>query len=48
VVAEGIEDDATLAVLQELGCDYGQGYLFSAPLPASEFEAWAQSWRGFN
>ena len=48
VVAEGIEDDATLATLQELGCDYGQGYLFSTPLPASEFEAWARRWRGFT
>jgi len=48
VVAEGIEDDATLTTLQELGCDYGQGFLFSAPLPAAEFEAWVQGWRGFN
>ncbi|MEP1473173.1 MAG: GGDEF domain-containing phosphodiesterase [Halieaceae bacterium] len=48
VVAEGIEDDAALMTLQELGCDYGQGYLFSPALPAAEFEQWAQQWQGFE
>jgi len=33
VVAEGIEDTATLSLLRELGCDVGQGYLFSRPGP---------------
>ena len=28
VVAEGIEDEATAEVLVELGCDFGQGFLF--------------------
>ena len=32
VVAEGIEDVDQLAMLQEFGCDIGQGYLFSKPL----------------
>ncbi|WLT39007.1 EAL domain-containing protein [Synechocystis sp. B12] len=32
VVAEGIETQAQLEILQSLGCDYGQGYLFSRPL----------------
>ena len=32
VVAEGIETDGQLEVLQEAGCEYGQGYLFSRPL----------------
>ena len=36
VVAEGIEDEKTLDVLKELGCDYAQGFLFSKPL---EYEA---------
>ena len=31
VIAEGIETEAQLAVLQNLGCDYGQGYLFAKP-----------------
>lgn len=36
VVAEGIEDDATLDLLRELGCDLAQGYLISRPMPAGE------------
>ena len=31
VIAEGIETRTQLALLQEWGCDYGQGYLFSKP-----------------
>ena len=38
VVAEGIESIRQLSQLQLLGCDFGQGYLFSRPLPASEME----------
>jgi diguanylate cyclase (GGDEF)-like protein len=36
VVAEGIEDDATLRLLVELGCDLAQGYFISKPKPAGE------------
>jgi diguanylate cyclase (GGDEF)-like protein/PAS domain S-box-containing protein len=38
VVAEGIETAAQRDLLLRAGCDYGQGYLFSGPLPADEFE----------
>jgi diguanylate cyclase (GGDEF)-like protein len=37
VVAEGIEDLATLRKLREWGCDYGQGYFISKPIPAEDF-----------
>jgi EAL domain-containing protein (putative c-di-GMP-specific phosphodiesterase class I) len=37
VVAEGIEEDAQLAVLRDLGCDFGQGYLFAKPMDPADF-----------
>jgi EAL domain-containing protein (putative c-di-GMP-specific phosphodiesterase class I) len=40
VVAEGVEDEATLALLLSIGCPTVQGYLFSKPLPAAEIEEW--------
>lgn len=38
VIAEGIETPSQLAVLQNLGCDYGQGYLIAKPKPREETE----------
>ena len=32
-VAEGVESEAQRLLLCELQCEYGQGYLFSRPLP---------------
>jgi len=36
VVAEGIEEEAQLAELRELGCEIGQGYLFAKPMDADD------------
>jgi diguanylate cyclase (GGDEF)-like protein len=44
VVAEGVQDQASLDMLRELGCDVGQGYYFSRPLPLEEFENWVRDW----
>ena len=38
VVAEGVETEGQVQLLKELGCDLVQGFYFSPPLPASEFE----------
>ncbi len=38
VVAEGVEDEAQYEKLKEMGCQIIQGYYFSKPLPADEFE----------
>jgi diguanylate cyclase (GGDEF)-like protein len=40
VVAEGVEDPASLELLARIGCDSVQGYLLSPPLPAEDFESW--------
>lgn len=37
VVAEGVESKGQMNVLNELGCNRGQGYYFSRPLPADQF-----------
>jgi EAL domain-containing protein (putative c-di-GMP-specific phosphodiesterase class I)/DNA-binding response OmpR family regulator len=38
VVAEGVEEDRHMSMLKELKCDYGQGFYYSAPMPASDAE----------
>ncbi|MEG4418246.1 EAL domain-containing protein [Microcoleus sp. LAD1_D5] len=38
VIAEGIETTQQLQCLQQLGCEFGQGYLFSKPLAGAEIE----------
>ena len=38
VVAEGVETPDQLDLLDAMGCDYAQGYFFSKPIPAEEFE----------
>jgi len=40
VVAEGVEDEASVKLLQSFGCNMGQGYYFSKPLPTKELEEW--------
>lgn len=40
VVAEGVEKAAHVEQLRLFGCERGQGYYFSKPLPAEQLEAW--------
>jgi EAL domain-containing protein (putative c-di-GMP-specific phosphodiesterase class I) len=44
-VAEGIETVQQLARMRREGCERGQGYLFSAPLPPAELDVWRANWR---
>lgn len=38
VIAEGIETEEQRRLLMNIGCDYGQGYLFATPMPTLDFE----------
>jgi len=40
VVAEGIESELVWNILRSFGCDQGQGYYMSKPLPVAELEVW--------
>lgn len=40
VVAEGVESELTVSLLTDIGCDCGQGFLFSRPLPYERLDAW--------
>lgn len=40
VVAEGVETPAQAGVLRDMGCELGQGYLYSKPLPAADLAQW--------
>lgn len=42
MAAEGIETSGAKAALANLGCESGQGYLFSRPMPASAFNDYMQ------
>jgi diguanylate cyclase (GGDEF)-like protein/PAS domain S-box-containing protein len=43
VIAEGVETNAQLLLLEKAGCDYAQGYLFSKPVSSKQFEQIVQN-----
>jgi diguanylate cyclase (GGDEF)-like protein len=43
VVAEGVEDEATVERLRAMGCDMAQGYFLSKPLTGNDVAAWMRS-----
>ncbi len=45
VVAEGVEDKATLHCLADIRCDIAQGYYISRPVPGDEVLDWLASYR---
>jgi EAL domain-containing protein (putative c-di-GMP-specific phosphodiesterase class I) len=45
VVAEGVEDPETLARLQQLGCDFAQGFHIARPMEAEDVAVWIEARR---
>jgi diguanylate cyclase len=45
VVAEGIESEAVWYLLADLGCDQGQGYFMSRPMPIEQLPDWLARWK---
>ncbi|WP_202079709.1 putative bifunctional diguanylate cyclase/phosphodiesterase [Caldalkalibacillus salinus] len=45
VLAEGVENEAQWQVLQDLQCEYYQGFLFGTPVPALQAERLVSTWR---
>lgn len=45
IVAEGVEDAALWAHMQELGADFGQGFHIARPLPAGAILLWLRDWQ---
>jgi EAL domain-containing protein (putative c-di-GMP-specific phosphodiesterase class I) len=44
-VAEGVESPAQLNLLEQLGCDFAQGYLFSPPVDEAALGCWLDAYR---
>jgi len=43
IVAEGVEDERSLAFLRDVGCDIVQGFFIARPMPADAVLEWARS-----
>ncbi|WP_085918717.1 bifunctional diguanylate cyclase/phosphodiesterase [Halomonas sp. CSM-2] len=43
IVAEGVENAASAALLNDLGCDYLQGYWIAKPMPSDQVIPWLKS-----
>jgi EAL domain-containing protein (putative c-di-GMP-specific phosphodiesterase class I) len=44
-IAEGIETDAELGVVQKLGCGHAQGYGIGRPMPLDQLQNWARQYQ---
>ncbi|KHJ51643.1 diguanylate cyclase [Vreelandella venusta] len=48
IVAEGVENLASAALLKQLHCDYLQGYWISRPMPAQDVAPWLEAFEPIN
>jgi len=47
-VAEGVETKEDWTLVEELGCDFAQGYYIDLPMSANKFEAWFINWQALH
>ena len=43
IVAEGVEDEAAMTFLIEVGCDIAQGYYIAKPMRAADVPSWVRA-----
>ena len=47
-IAEGVESNDVLSLATDVGCDFGQGYYISCPMPAKDLFKWQREWKGLT
>jgi len=47
-IAEGVEDNAVMSLVTEMGCDFGQGYYIGCPMPAKKLYNWQREWNALT
>lgn len=48
VIGEGVETEEQLLFIRQRGCDLAQGFYFSRPLAAEDFQTWCGTWPTLN
>ena len=43
-IAEGVEDNAVMSLVTEVGCDFGQGFYIGCPMSAKKIFSWQREW----
>lgn len=46
IIAEGVETEAHIHLLNSLGCGFAQGYGIARPMPAEQIQVWFDEWSG--
>jgi diguanylate cyclase (GGDEF)-like protein len=44
-IAEGVETNEQASYLRSVGCGFAQGFVYAAPMPAADFDAWLSAAR---
>ena len=47
-IAEGVEDNAVMSLVTEVGCDFGQGFYIGCPMSAKKIFSWQREWNALT